>query len=595
MTKNRERLCRWTILAALGISLVAGLAGGYPFPVGFHSPDSGDATTNAFQFSWVIPNTNQVTVPFRSGQVYTGTVYWGDTLSDSFTNDTSPTHSYTGAGTYQVSIAGPKFYGIYFNAAGDKLLPTSVDQWGDAGMQGNPGGFYGCSNILTASLGDVSVGTNVTLWRNCFRDCDSLVTAEVPVTAKATELYSMFWGCHQLLEVNTEDWVTTGATRMDSMFASATVYPNAVMTNFSTPNLVNINSMFITCSALTNFNGAGWDVDQVTTVYRMFYNDILLQRVNLTGWDLTNCTTLQQTFYNCDDLHTITGLESLNVSTNCTTLDLTFYDCDALAFVCATNWNTSKVIDMDLTFYSMGVCTQINITGWDGSSCTTFEQFINNAQNLVRLLGTSNLVTDSATSLYRGFRNTYDLIECDVSGWDTRNVTDWTQTFNNFGLIAGTNAATLDAREFSFVSGVQLNGTFQNNYWQTNLPFINVPTNCTSMNDFYGSCYSTTGDLSKLVNNSTVLTAFGCYNCSNMTYEATNGFFTGMIDDILIEMQDMGLASQQVSYAIMDLDASTASNGTLNIGGVNEYPTAAGIDAATNLGVKGWTITLPSP
>jgi hypothetical protein len=50
-----------------------------------------------------------------------------------------------------------------------------------------------------------------------------------------------------------------------------------------------------------------------------------------------------------------------------------------------------------------------------------------------------------------------------------------------------------------------------------------------------------------------------------------------------------------VSQILIDLDASLASNGTVNVGGTiypNATPNTAGWQSVTNLRGKGWTVTV---
>jgi len=116
------------------------------------------------------------TLPTVSGQGYNATVYWGDTSNSSITayDDVDITHTYAGAGTYEIEIQG-QFDGLSFNNAGDKLKVTDIVNWGTSedfdGFEYLTNVFYGCSNIATLGTGSILAKSGLTSLTAAFASC----------------------------------------------------------------------------------------------------------------------------------------------------------------------------------------------------------------------------------------------------------------------------------------------------------------------------------------------------------------------------------------------------------------------------------------
>jgi hypothetical protein len=114
------------------------------------------------------------TLPLPSGQTYD--FWWnpGDGSPDLHViayNDANKIYDYGTSFNGQISIGtqpGDKCGGWSFNNGGDKLKVTSIDQWGDIGLDYTTGFFYGCSNIV----GDLTIPEILTsIGNNAFDDC----------------------------------------------------------------------------------------------------------------------------------------------------------------------------------------------------------------------------------------------------------------------------------------------------------------------------------------------------------------------------------------------------------------------------------------
>ncbi len=106
------------------------------------------------------------------GYTHNFTVSWGDSTSNVITayDDVNKAHTYSSAGTYEVTIIGT-CPGFKFNNSGSKLLITEVISWGNVSFRELD--FYGCSNLTTLPE-ETGKLTLVTSFQSCFRGCSSL-------------------------------------------------------------------------------------------------------------------------------------------------------------------------------------------------------------------------------------------------------------------------------------------------------------------------------------------------------------------------------------------------------------------------------------
>jgi len=166
-------------------------------------------------------------------------------------------------------------------------------------------------------------------------------------------------------------------------------------------------------------------------------------------------------------------------------------------------------------------------------------------------------------------------------------VTVFDSTFSACSSLTTAPAGLFDACT-NVVSYAQ---TFKNCASLTNMVLLTIPASCTTAEDMYSGCASLTADASTITNNSAQLSKWGCPD-SLMTYQSTNGFLSAnVMHGLNLEFQGCNLVSNQVSYILIDLDTSGATNGVCNLGGDNAAPTAAGLTAKTNLVGKTWTVT----
>jgi surface protein/uncharacterized repeat protein (TIGR03803 family) len=215
MFRNNKKIFFLLLLVLLGASL----------SLGAHIAHATDYISGAFVTTWKTNNpgtseSNQITIPTYTygNETYNYNVDWGDGNSETISNDTPPTHTYTTPGTYIVQITGT-FPSIYFHNGGDRQKILSVEQWGTIHWNSMHNAFSNASNLVV----------NAT---------------DVPDLSNVTD--------------------------MSGMFAQATSF-NQDISSWDVSHVTNMFNMFAYASSF-NQDISSWDVSHVTAMNGMFFN-----------------------------------------------------------------------------------------------------------------------------------------------------------------------------------------------------------------------------------------------------------------------------------------------------------------------------------
>ena len=199
-----------------------------------------------------------------------------------------------------------------------------------------------------------------------------------------------------------------------------------------------------------------------------------------------------------------------------------------------------------------------------------------------------------------------------ISGWT--NVTDPSSMFAYcIGLtgtipdISGWTKVTTPNSMFYGCTG--LTGT---------IPDISGWTKVTTPNSMFYNCPKLTGTITNY-NNQTLVTTYEdfAYNNTNIvcdlslwtwrtnianatfrntrfTYSTTPGALSANVKStgFVFSMNACALSQTNVDCILIDLDGCGSTNGTCNLGGTNNPPSAMGYVYKTNLTGKGWTVTV---
>lgn len=220
-------------------------------------PDSGGGNTDTFIIQVNTANTgtsasNQFTLPW----IGTYDVDWGDGNTDTSVSGTQ-THTYSSAGTYDVSVTATTGQ-IIFNNGGDKRKLLNIKQWGTCQWTSMLAAFRGCSNM-----------------NGSYTDSPNL--------SNVTTLNFMFDGC--TLFNHPVNFDTSNVTSFIETFSFCTSFNQPV--NFDTSNITRMDRMLEFASSFDQ-DISSWQVTQVTNLSN-FATGVTLSTANydalLIAWD----------------------------------------------------------------------------------------------------------------------------------------------------------------------------------------------------------------------------------------------------------------------------------------------------------------------
>ena len=367
-----------------------------------------------FITTWAVDAGGSITIPINGNYTYDFAIDWGDNttteIATSDPNDADLTHTYTGAGTYEVSIYGV-FPALYFNNTGDDMNKIqTVEQWGDIQWATMLNAFYGCSHLdVTAT--DTPDLSNVTSMRQMFHGATSLKGNEHFNrwdVGKVTDMNSMFREATNFNE-NIGGWDVGNVTTMAFMFNGATSF-NQYIGGWDVSNVTDMGWIFWGAS---NFNQdiGRWTVSKVIDMGFMF-NEATNFNQDIGGWTVSNVTDMGVMFQVASNFNQDIGNWNVSNATNMRFMfaGATNFDQDI------GNWNVSNVTGMNSMFWGATNFDQY-IGNWDVSKVTDMNHMFSGASHFNQ----------------------------DIGGWDIGNVTDMEAMLDSSALSATNYGATLKA------------------------------------------------------------------------------------------------------------------------------------------------------
>jgi hypothetical protein len=227
-----------------------------------------DDVVSAFRFSVTVSGADTFTMPLvDDGNSISCNVDWGDGGSSVITawDDSDKTHSYSGAGTYDVIVTGT-LSGWKFNNTGDKTLITEISEWGmfNASVAA---GFYGCNKLE--------------------------VTATDAPLITSTSLSVYFRGCSTLDDIGyAPGWDVSGVSNFSNMFHSSSIDSDNDLSRWNMSAAKDISLMFVNF-----YNGdiGNWDVSSVTDMNFIFAGNSSFNQ-DLDSWDVSACKIFSNAF-----------------------------------------------------------------------------------------------------------------------------------------------------------------------------------------------------------------------------------------------------------------------------------------------------------
>jgi len=189
---------------------------------------------------------------------------WGDGSPEEYiTSSSNPTHTYSTAGIYNISVRGSFPHLLIDNdlTQRDKLL--RVLNWGRVGFRTMSRMFSGCRNLTYVP--------NVLSGHNLVKSFDS-----------------MFFGCGEL-NCDLSGWNTHNIEYMGYMFYSCINF-NQNLTSWDTSNVESFDSMFKNCHRY-NQPLNSWNVSRAKNMRYMF-SQCLDFNQPLNNWNVSNVTNM---------------------------------------------------------------------------------------------------------------------------------------------------------------------------------------------------------------------------------------------------------------------------------------------------------------
>ncbi|MFZ1702943.1 MAG: BspA family leucine-rich repeat surface protein [Saprospiraceae bacterium] len=494
--------------------------------------------SNDFITTWATTTPNEsITIPTTGGG-YTYDVDWGDgNTTTGHTGDA--THSYTTAGSYQVSISGT-FPRIYFFNAGDKDKIYSINNWGNQVWTSMQGAFYGCSNIdeNAADVPDLSIATDLSLmFLNASPLQGDISNWDV---SNITNMSAMLNNTN--INQDLSSWDVSSVTNMSSLFRGAVLF-NGDISGWDVSSVQFMNYMFEGALAF-NQNLSLWNVSNVTRTDRMFkYCSIFNQ--DLSGWNVGNVTNMQDMFDGTTSFDQDLGAWDVSSVTNMfgmldgVTLSTTNYDA-LLNGWDALNLQPNVTFSGGNSLYCAGATARANMIasdnwtitdgGLDPGGCSSPDDFITTWQ--------TTMASESITIPTTGGGYNYD-----VDWGDGNTTTGHTGNATHSYVTAGTHQVTISGtfpRIYFFGSSTQnKNKIISIDQWGTGL--------WTSMQLAFNGCSNLVENASDAPDLSIVTNMFQMFNDASSFNGDLSNWDVSNVTDMRNTFNDAALFNGDIS------------------------------------------------
>ncbi|MBC6410081.1 MAG: BspA family leucine-rich repeat surface protein [Ekhidna sp.] len=342
------------------------------------------APPKPFITTWQTTSANEtVTIPTVDGETYNYNVKWGDGSDiTTHTNATPPSHTYTSADTYTITISGtfpriqfritkiptPPFFSY---SVATKQIRT-IEQWGDNLWTSMSKAFQGCRNL-------------------------TINATDAPDLSRVTDISGMFFRT-RLTAGDLSRWNMSNVTNMARTFEFSVF--NGDISKWDVSSVTNMTRTFKTPFPF-NVDISEWDVSSVTTMEDMFNGSSF--NGDISKWNVSSVTIMEGMFngssFNGD-------ISNWNVSS---VTNMSWMFVGRIVFLGTqistrtpfngdiSNWNVSNVTDMSWMF--RGSSFNGDISEWDISKVKSMSNmFVDSpmsSENYDKLLiGWSTLTSD---------------------------------------------------------------------------------------------------------------------------------------------------------------------------------------------------------
>ena len=621
--------------------------------VGSGSGGGGGLAPEAFVTEWTVGAGDTIKLysydASPSGFTMDYDVDWGDSSSDSNVTTADKTHTYSGAGTYQVVITN-QFGALNMQRASatERGYLTKMVQWGtDNIWSALYRMFYGCTSMLYEAT-DYPNLTNLVEnkdAREVFRDCEVITSLDISNwtnTSNITNWQSFFQGMDNCTSLNASgldlSGVTTFANGLREVGSGVAGGCAIDLSDITWGSLTSLSNTFYLTDALT-LDLSGWDftgnpdVDLYICFYNTDFNAPLnlsswtnfstsrclyafrgsdFTSINISGWDTSSVASYYGMFYQNYDLEEVIGLNELSsASVTGNGIQAMFQDCKMLSFTGTAN-NFSSAWGLGLgnctttsyVFYRVG--TNLGSGGsppfvdnWVLTSSATISQMFYltkfSSPPAIESWDLSALVGNQSSFMYAAnWGSPYTL---DLSAWNfTNTLTGWNSGFRQ---VTNLTSIEFDSGNCDFGGCTSFNNMFYNCDQLVTIRFTGA-TDFSANLDFTNFTYD--NDALETLDLGTVQDFSAVTNWNNFTgYNASaliapmdfNFLSTANISatSLNILLPATRIQTSQYDNLLIALNTVGNINGTLQ-GGNSTYTAAgAGGTARAALVTAGWTIT----
>ena len=352
---------------------------------------------------WTIPSANTtIKLPVQShgGNSLNITVDWGDGSAVQTVTTNFPTHTYTTAGTYDITVSGTcPAWGYMGSGRVSTTLNsdyytytqylTKVKQFGELNAQYY--GFSQCTNLTSVKGATTNSTSNVTTMANMFYSCQRLKELDLTNfdTSKVTDMNHMLFKAG-VQEIDLSSFNTSSVTNMSAMFGQCGFLTKVNLSSFNTSKVTNMTEMFIDCSDLTNLDLSKFKTSKVTYMNEMFSNCTSLKslKVSALNFNTVNVINMRRMFYNCSSLTEI-PVAKFNTS-KVTNFDEMFARCSSLKTLNLSNFVVSNYFEGDDSNSMLNGCTSLRSIQISSTFKVPMSKMFLNTPNLTAIIVLGN-------------------------------------------------------------------------------------------------------------------------------------------------------------------------------------------------------------
>lgn len=292
-----------------------------------------------------------------------------------------------------------------------------------------------------------------------------------------------FAGASKLTTIDVSGWDTSNVTDLGQIFYKDKALKKIIgIENWNVNRVITLCHAFQDCSSLTSIDLSGWrpgsaypvsDSLQFNNISSMFANDSQLESVgDLSNWNTSNVKDFHNAFSGCSKLANL-NLNNWDVSkaNNFTSMFDGLATSTATGKLSLKNWKLGG--NVQNMFKGLGANVTIDLSGWNTKQVTDMSYMFANCGGLKNIIGLNDLDTSHVTNMAHMFENCTDLIDLSqLEKWVTN------QVINMNSMFAG-------CTQLADISGVS--------NWNVSLvrDFSNMFSNCTSLTDVNLSTWKT--------------------------------------------------------------------------------------------------------